>query len=120
MENSITLIGNAVSEPELRFLPSGLPVTSFGLAVNRSKRNKETNEWEQETSFFDIECRFETAQNVSETITKGARVIVSGRLNQRSWETNEGEKRSKIEVIADEIGPSLRWATAVVTKIAKT
>ena len=89
---------------------------SFGLAVNRRWQNRQTQEWEEATSFFDVVCWREMAENVSETLTRGARVMVAGRLEQRSWETQEGDKRSKVEVVADEIGPSLRWATAQITK----
>lgn len=114
--NTVELVGNVTRDPELRFTPSGAAVATFGLAVNRRWRNQQTNEWEEAVSFFDIVCWREMAENVAESISKGTRVIVSGRLEQRSWESEQGEKRSKIEVIADEIGPSLRWATAEVTK----
>ena len=114
--NSVTLVGNITRDPELRFTPSGQATCSFGLAVNRRWQNRQTQEWEEATSFFDIVCWREQAENASESLGRGSRVIVTGRLEQRSWETAEGEKRSKIEVIADEIGPSLRWATAQVTK----
>ena len=115
-ETVITVIGNLVDDPELRFTPSGAAVANFGLAVNRRWRNQQTNEWEEQVSFFDIVCWREQAENVAESLTKGSRVMVSGRLDQRSWETDNGEKRSKVEVVADEIGPSLRWATAQVTR----
>lgn len=112
----ITVIGNLTSDPELRFTPSGQATASFGVAVNRRWQNRQTQEWEEATSFFDVVCWRDLADNVSESLTKGARVIVSGRLEQRSWEGQDGEKRSKVEIIADEVGPSLRWATAQVTK----
>ena len=114
--NTVELIGNITRDPELRFTPSGAAVANFGLAVNRRWRNQQTNEWEEQVSFFDIVCWRELAENVTESLTKGSRVMVSGRLDQRSWETQDGDKRSKVEVVADEIGPSLRWATAQVTK----
>jgi single-strand DNA-binding protein len=114
--NSVTLVGNITRDPELRFTPNGQATASFGLAVNRRWQNRQTQEWEEATSFFDIVCWREMAENVSETLTRGARVIVTGRLEQRSWETAEGDKRSKIEVVADELGPSLRWATAQIVK----
>jgi single-strand DNA-binding protein len=114
--NTVELIGNITRDPELRFTPSGAAVANFGLAVNRRWRNQQTNEWEEQVSFFDIVCWRELAENVAESLTKGSRVMVSGRLDQRSWETDNGEKRSKVEVVADEIGPSLRWATAQVTR----
>lgn len=114
--NTVELIGNITRDPELRFTPSGAAVATFGLAVNRRWRNQQTNDWEEQTSFFDIVCWREMAENVAESLTKGSRVIVTGRLDQRSWETDQGDKRTKVEVVADEVGPSLRWATALVTK----
>ena len=114
--NSVTLVGNVTRDPELRFTPSGQATASFGLAVNRRWQNRQSGEWEEAVSFFDVVCWREMAENASESLSRGSRVIVTGRLEQRSWETQEGEKRSKIEVVADEIGPSLRWATATVTK----
>jgi len=115
-DNTVTVIGNITRDPELRFTANGQATTSFGLAVNRRWQNRQTNEWEEATSFFDVVCWRELADNVAESLGKGARVIVTGRLDQRSWETQEGDKRSKVEVVADEIGPSLRWATAQITK----
>lgn len=117
--NEVTIVGNATRDPELRFTAGGAAVSSFGIAVNRRWQNKQSNEWEEEVSFFDVTCWQELAENVSESITKGMRVVVNGRLQQRSWETDEGDKRSKVEVVADEVAPSLRWATARVTKVEK-
>ena len=114
--NSVTLVGNVTRDPELRFTASGQATASFGLAVNRVWNDRQTNEKKEAVSFFDIVCWREMAENCSESLSKGARVVVTGRLEQRSWETPEGEKRSKIEVVADEIGPSLRWATAEIRK----
>jgi single-strand DNA-binding protein len=114
--NSVTLVGNITRDPELRFTPSGQATASFGLAVNRMWNDRQTNEKKEAVSFFDVVCWREMAENASESLTKGSRVIVTGRLEQRSWEGQDGEKRSKIEVVADEIGPSLRWATAEVRK----
>src|SRR3954468_16276412 len=114
--NNVTLIGNITRDPELRFTPAGAATATFGLAVNRRWQNRQTQEWEEATSFFDVGCGREMPENASESLSKGARVIVTGRLEQRSWETQEGDKRSKVEVVADEIGPSLRWATAEITK----
>ena len=96
--NTVELIGNITRDPELRFTPSGAAMASFGLAVNRRWRNQQTNEWEEQASFFDVVCWRELAENASESLAKGTRVIVSGRLEQRSWETQEGDKRSKVEV----------------------
>jgi single-strand DNA-binding protein len=116
MDNTVTLVGNVTRDPELRYTPSGQAVASFGLAVNRRWQNRQTNDWEEQVSFFDVKCWAQMAENVGESVQKGSRVVVSGRLEQRSWETDNGDKRSKVEVVADEIGPSLRWATATVTK----
>ena len=120
MDNTVTLVGNATRDPELRYTPSGQTVATFGLAVNRRWQNRQTQEWEEQTSFFDIKCWAQMAENVSESVQRGTRVIVTGRLEQRSWENDNGEKRSKVEVVADEIAPSLRWATAQVTKIERS
>ena len=114
--NTVSLIGNVTRDPELRFTPSGSAVATFGIAVNRRWQNRQSNEWEEAVSFFDVVCWRELAENVSESISKGTRLIVTGRLEQRSWDNQEGEKRSKVEVVADEVGPSLRWASAQVTR----
>lgn len=115
----ITLVGNVTRDPELRFLNSGAAVCSFGVAVNRRWQNQQSKEWEEQVSFFDVTAWKELAENIAGSLAKGMRVIVTGRLEQRTWETTEGEKRSKVEVVADEVGPGLRWATAVVTKTEK-
>jgi len=117
MDNNVTLVGNVTRDPEIRYTPSGQTVATFGLAVNRRWQNRQTNEWEEQVSFFDVKCWAQMAENVSESVQRGTRVVVSGRLEQRSWETDNGEKRSKVEVVADEIAPSLRWATAQVQKV---
>ena len=114
--NMVELVGNATREAELRFTQSGQPRTTFGLGVNRRWQNRQTQEWEEAVSFFDVVCWRELAENVAESIAKGARVLVIGRLEQRTWEDDQGQKHSKVEVIADEVGPSLRWATAQVVK----
>ena len=114
--NTVNVVGNASRDPELRFTPSGQAVANFGLAVNRRWQNRQTSEWEEAVSFFDITCWGQLAENVAESIQKGTRVVVDGRLDQRSWETEQGDKRSKVEIVADEVAPSLRWATASVTK----
>ncbi len=114
--NSVTLVGNITRDPELRFTASGQATASFGLAVNRVWNDRQSNERKEAVSFFDVVCWREMAENASESLSKGARVLVTGRLEQRSWETPEGDKRSKIEVVADEVGPSLRWATAEIRK----
>ncbi|HEX2737182.1 MAG TPA: single-stranded DNA-binding protein, partial [Acidimicrobiia bacterium] len=114
--NAVTVVGNITRDPEIRYTPNGQANATFGLAVNRRWQNRQTNEWEERTSFFNIVCWRELADNVSESLAKGARVIVTGRLEQRSWENEQGEKRSKVEIVADEIGVSLRWATAEVKR----
>ena len=109
--NTVTVVGNVTKDPELRFTPGGAPVANFGLAWNRKDQNGE-----EVVSFFDITCWRSLAENVAESITKGQRVIVYGRLDQRSWENQEGERRSKVEIVADEVAPSLLWATAETTR----
>lgn len=118
MSNNVTLIGNLVDDPELRFTPSGVAMAKIRLAVNR--RWQKDGEWQEDTSFFSGTVWREQAESVAESLQKGARVIVSGRLEQRSWETDQGEKRSVVEISIDEIGPSLRWATATVNKTARS
>ena len=113
-ENSVTLVGNLVDDPELRFTPAGAAMAKLRFAVNR--RYQRDGEWQEETSFFTGTTWRDQAENVAESLQKGMRVIITGRLQQRSWETQEGDKRSVVEVQIDEIGPSLRWATASVTK----
>jgi single-strand DNA-binding protein len=114
--NTVTLVGNVTRDPELRFTPNGQAVANFGLAVNRVWNDRQTNEKKEAVSFFDVTCWQAMAENASESLEKGARIIVTGRLEQRTWETPEGEKPSKVEVVADEIGPSLRWSTAQITR----
>lgn len=114
--NSVTLVGNITRDPELRFTNTGQATATFGLAVNRRWQNRQSGDWEEATSFFNIVTWRELAENCAESLTKGSRVLVTGRLEQRSYETQDGEKRSVIEVVADEVGPSLRWATAKVEK----
>jgi len=116
IDNTVTITGNATREPELRFTPSGQAVANFGVAVNRRWQNRQTQEWEEAVSFFDITCWSTLAENVSESVAKGTRVTVAGRLDQRSWETPEGDKRSKVEIVADDVAVSLRWATADVLR----
>lgn len=113
MSNHVTLVGNVTRDPELRYTTGGRGVAGFGLAVNRKyKRNGEDVE---EVSFFNVTCWGDLGENIAASLTKGSRAIVTGRLEQRSYE-KDGEKRSVIEVIADEVGPSLRWAQAQVER----
>jgi len=117
--NSVTLVGNLVDDPELRFTPNGVAMARIRFAVNRRYQDR-NNEWQEETSFFGGTCWRDMAENVAESLQKGMRVIVTGRLEQRSWETQDGEKRSMIEVRIDDIGPSVRWATASVTRTPRS
>lgn len=119
MSNNVTLIGNLVDDPELRFTPSGVALAKVRFAVNRRWRGQD-GEWQEQTSFFTGTVWREQAETVAESLQKGTRVIVSGRLEQRSWETDDGDKRSVVEVQIDEIGPSLRWATATVNKTQRS
>ncbi|MGH8890075.1 MAG: single-stranded DNA-binding protein [Acidothermaceae bacterium] len=116
----ITLVGNLVDDPELRFTPSGQAVANFRIASTPRFLDKATNEWKDGESLF-LTCTVwrQAAENVAESLTRGMRVIVQGRLKQRSYETKEGEKRTVFEVDADEVGPSLRNASAKVTKAAR-
>ena len=115
-DNSITVVGNVTRDPELKFLNSGQAALKLSIAVNRRWQNRQTQEWEERVSYFEVVGYGAMAENAANSLTKGARVIVSGRLEQRSWETENGDKRSIVEINADEIGPSLKWATAVVTR----
>jgi single-strand DNA-binding protein len=116
MDNSITIVGNLTRDPELRYTPSGQAQCTVGVAVNRVWTDRQTNEKKESVSFFNVVLWREMAENAGECLTKGMRVIVNGRLEQRSWETQDGEKRSVVEIVADEIGPSIRWATAEVKR----
>jgi single-strand DNA-binding protein len=115
-DNNVSITGNLTRDPELRFTATGQQNASFGLAVNRKWQNRQTNATEEATSFFDVICWGTLADNVAQSLTRGTRVVVTGRLDQRSWENQEGEKRSKIEITADEVAPSLRWATVKIEK----
>src|SRR5215207_8397749 len=116
----ITLVGNLVDDPELRFTPSGAAVAKFRLASTPRFLDKTTNEWKDGDALF-LSCNVwrQAAENVAESLTKGMRLIVQGRLRQRSYETKEGEKRTVYEVEVDEVGPSLRNATAKVNKSSR-
>jgi len=115
-DNAVTVVGNVTRDPELKFLNSGQAALKLSIAVNRRWQNRQTQEWEERVSYFEVVGYGAMAENAANSLTKGARVIVSGRLEQRSWETENGDKRSIVEINADEIGPSLKWATAVVTR----
>lgn len=116
-ETPITLVGNLTADPELRFTPSGAAVANFTVASTPRTFDRNTNEWRDgEAMFLNCSVWRQAAENAAESLTKGMRVVVSGRLKARSFETREGEKRTVFEVDVDEIGPSLRYATARVTK----
>ncbi|UUL77977.1 single-stranded DNA-binding protein (plasmid) [Pseudarthrobacter sp. Fe7] len=116
-ETTITVIGNLTSDPELRFTPSGSAVANFTIASTPRTFDRQSNEWKDgETLFLRASVWREAAENVAESLTKGMRVIVTGRLKSRSYETKEGEKRTVIELEVDEIGPSLRYANAKVNR----
>ena len=117
-DNTVTVVGNATRDPELRYTSGGRGVVSFGLAVNR--RYQQNGEWVEQVSFFDVTAWGTLGENVAASISKGTRTIVYGRLEQRSWDNEAGEKRSKVEIIADSIGPDLRWASAAVEKTERT
>lgn len=116
MGNTTTLSGNLTRDPEIRYTRDGQATATFGLAVNRRWQVRGTDDWEESTSFFDVVCWRDLAENVALSLVKGSRVIVSGRLEQRSWETEDGERRSRVEVSAEDVGPSLRFATAEITR----
>jgi single-strand DNA-binding protein len=119
-ETTITVIGNLTTDPELRFTPSGSAVANFTIASTPRTFDRQANEWKDgETLFLRAGVWREAAENVAESLTKGMRVIVSGRLKSRSYETKEGEKRTIMELEVDEIGPSLKTATAKVTRAAR-
>lgn len=116
--NSITLIGNLTRDPELRYTTGGRGVASFGLAVNR--RYQVNGEWQEQVSFFNVTAWGDLGENVAATLNKGNRAIVFGRLEQREYENREGEKRSVVEVVAEEVGPGLRWAQAQISRTERS
>ncbi|WP_394933994.1 single-stranded DNA-binding protein [uncultured Ilumatobacter sp.] len=116
-DNTVTLTGNLTKDPELRYTTGGRGVASFGLAVNR--RYQVNGEWQEQVSFFNVVAWADLGENAAASLHKGNRIVVTGRLEQRSFETREGEKRNVTEVIADDLGPSLRWAQAQVERISR-
>ena len=119
-ETVITVVGNLTADPELRFTPSGAAVASFTVASTPRTFDRQTNEWKDGEALF-LRCSIwrQAAENVAESLTRGSRVIVSGRLKQRSFETREGEKRTVIELDVEEVGPSLKYATAKVNRTSR-
>jgi single-strand DNA-binding protein len=120
-DTTITVVGNLTADPELRFTPSGAAVANFTVASTPRIFDRQSSEWKDGEALF-LRCNIwrEAAENVAESLTRGSRVIVTGRLKQRSFETREGEKRTVFEVEVDEIGPSLRYATAKVNKASRS
>lgn len=110
-DNTVTVVGNVTRDPELRFTQGGMAVVNFGVAWNKRR-----NDGEDEVSFFDVTCFRQLAENVADSVTKGARVVIYGTLSQRSWETQQGDRRSKVEILADDVAPSLKWASAEITR----
>jgi single-strand DNA-binding protein len=113
-DNTVTLVGNLTRDPELRFTQSGQAIATFGLAVNR--RYQQNGEWQEKVSFFNVVAWAQLGENAASSLQKGSRVIVTGRLEQREYESRDGDKRNVVEIVADEVGPSLRWATATVER----
>ena len=116
--NTITVVGNLTRDPELRYTPTGQAVVKFGIAVNRFYTNRNGERVEQ-TDFFNVNAWRSVAVNVAESLTTGTRVLVSGRLQARNWETEDGQKRSTVEIEAEEVAASLRFATVAITKAAR-
>lgn len=118
---NVTVVGNLTNDPELRFTPSGAAVASFTVASSSRVLDKTTNEWKDgETTYLRCSVWRQYAENVAESLTKGTRVIVTGRLKQRSYETREGEKRTVMEIEVDDVGPALRYATAKVNRVQRS
>jgi single-strand DNA-binding protein len=119
-ETVITVVGNLTADPELRFTPSGAAVANFTVAATPRTFDRQSGEWKDGDALF-MRCNVwrQAAENVAETLTRGMRVMVSGRLRQRSFETREGEKRTVVELEVDEVGPSLKYATAKVNKVSR-
>ncbi|HCO01780.1 MAG TPA: single-stranded DNA-binding protein [Actinobacteria bacterium] len=116
-ENQVVIVGNVTRDPELRYTPNGAALVKFGVAVSRRIKDEATGQWKDaDTSFFDVTAWRSMAENIAESITQGSRVVVVGRLRTNSWETPEGEKRHKIEIEAEEVAPSLKWATAKIDR----
>ena len=116
-ENNITVVGNLARDPELRFTAAGRAVASFGIAVNR--RYQVNGEWQEQVSFFNVVAWGELGENAAASLAKGSRVIVSGRLESREFEGKDGVKKTAVEIVADDLGVSLRWATVEVELVAR-
>jgi single-strand DNA-binding protein len=116
MTSTVTIVGNLTKDPELRFTPTGRAHITMGVAVNRRWQNRQTNEWEEATSFVDVVAWSTQAENVAECLKRGDRVIVEGQLDQQRWENAEGDKKSRMEIYANEIGASVRFALVKIKK----
>ena len=116
MTATTIVIGNLTREPEIRYTRDGQATTTLGVAVNRRWRDRTSGEWEESTSFFEVVCWRDLAESAALSLAKGMRVIVTGRVEQRTWEGDDGQQRSRIEVVADDLGPSLRYAVAEITR----
>lgn len=114
--NSVTVVGNLTRDPELKFTNSGSAVVRFSLAVNHRWYNNQSQEFDEKANFFDVVAWGKLAENVAESLAKGDRVIAMGRMDWQSWENDNGDKRTKVEIVADAVGPDLLWATAEPTK----
>jgi len=114
--NNITILGNLTRDPELRYTPNGTAVVSFGLAANRNIQNRNSGEWETRVDFFNVTAWYKLAENCAESLNKGDRVLVSGRLSQDSWESKEGQKRSTVKIIARVVAPSMEFASCKIEK----
>ncbi|MBM3707277.1 MAG: single-stranded DNA-binding protein [Actinobacteria bacterium] len=114
--NYVTVVGNLTRDPELRFTPNGTPVASFGIAVNKRTQNKSTGEWESEADFFNLVAWFKLAENCAESLAKGDRVLVTGRLSQENWDDSQGQKRTTYRIVANVVAPSLEFAVCRIER----
>jgi single-strand DNA-binding protein len=119
MTSPTTIVGNLSRDPEIRYSREGVAKTTLNVAVNRRWQDKETNEWQESTSFFDVIASSDLAENIALSLTRGMRVVVTGRLDQRSWETDEGDRRFKVEIEASDVGLSLAYATVDVHRVLR-
>ncbi len=114
--NYITVVGNLTRDPELRFTPNGTPVASFSVAVNKRTKEKGSEEWVNSADFFNVVVWFKLAENCAESLSKGDRVLITGKLSQESWEDREGQKRTSVRIIANVVAPSLEFASCRIEK----
>jgi single-strand DNA-binding protein len=119
-DSQVTIVGNLTRDPDLRYTAGGRGVTSFGVAVNRRWMNKQTNEWDEQVSFFNVTAWAELGENIAASLSKGNRIIVTGRLEQRTYTDREGNEKSSTEIVADSVGADLRFATCEVTRTERT